>query len=124
MSFVKKYQHLLKDSNVEVCTVIGFPNGNETLATKVFETKDAIENGADEIDMVINIGELKAKKKAATILLPARGTRRITKAMGKPETEKKIRQFLQKACGKTVPWPVMWKLMFMETVPWQQSSAW
>ena len=44
---------------VPVCTVIGFPNGNHTTAAKVFETKDAIENGADEIDMVINIGKLK-----------------------------------------------------------------
>lgn len=45
---------------IPVCTVIGFPNGNMTTATKVFETKDAVCNGADEIDMVINIGMLKA----------------------------------------------------------------
>ncbi|MGI6279213.1 MAG: deoxyribose-phosphate aldolase [Acutalibacteraceae bacterium] len=45
-----------------VCTVIGFPNGNMTTAAKVFETKDAISNGADEIDMVINIGALKDKE--------------------------------------------------------------
>ena len=44
---------------VPVCTVIGFPNGNHTTAAKVFETKDAIADGADEIDMVINIGKLK-----------------------------------------------------------------
>ena len=44
-----------------VCTVIGFPNGYNTTAVKVFETEDAIENGADEIDMVINIGDLKDK---------------------------------------------------------------
>lgn len=50
---------LLKDSDVKVCTVIGFPLGANTTATKVFEAKDAIENGADEIDMVINIGALK-----------------------------------------------------------------
>ena len=43
-----------------VCTVIGFPNGYSTTATKVFETEDAIKNGADEIDMVINIGWAKA----------------------------------------------------------------
>ncbi|MBR7044512.1 MAG: deoxyribose-phosphate aldolase [Lachnospiraceae bacterium] len=43
-----------------VCTVIGFPNGNHTTACKVFETRDAIENGADEIDMVINVGQLRA----------------------------------------------------------------
>jgi len=42
-----------------VCTVIGFPNGYNTTKTKVFETRDAIENGAEEIDMVINIGDLK-----------------------------------------------------------------
>ena len=40
---------------------VGFPNGNSTTATKVFETKDGVKNGADEIDMVINIGQLKAK---------------------------------------------------------------
>lgn len=45
---------------VAVCTVIGFPNGNMTKAAKCFETTDAIENGADEIDMVINIGLLRA----------------------------------------------------------------
>ncbi|AUA18929.1 deoxyribose-phosphate aldolase [Streptococcus suis] len=49
----------LKDSNVKVCTVIGFPLGANTPAVKAFETKDAISNGADEIDMVINIGALK-----------------------------------------------------------------
>lgn len=45
-----------------ICTVIGFPNGNHSTAAKVFETKDAIENGADEIDMVINVGALRAKE--------------------------------------------------------------
>lgn len=45
--------------SVKICTVIGFPNGNMTTATKVFETSDAIADGADEIDMVINIGRLK-----------------------------------------------------------------
>ena len=44
---------------LKVCTVIGFPNGYSTTAVKVFETRDAIENGADEIDMVINIGWVK-----------------------------------------------------------------
>lgn len=51
----------LKDSDVNVCTVIGFPLGANTSAVKAFETKDAIANGADEIDMVMNIGALKAK---------------------------------------------------------------
>lgn len=50
----------LDGTGIATCTVIGFPLGANTTATKVFETKDAIANGADEIDMVINIGELKA----------------------------------------------------------------
>ena len=47
-----------------VCTVIGFPNGYNTTAVKVFEARDAVQNGASEIDMVINIGMLKDKKYA------------------------------------------------------------
>ena len=58
--YIKRAKEYVGDK-VKLCTVIGFPNGNMTPATKVFETKDAIANGADEIDMVINIGELKAK---------------------------------------------------------------
>lgn len=50
------------DGKMKICTVIGFPNGNMTNECKVFETKDAISKGADEIDMVINIGFLKDKK--------------------------------------------------------------
>lgn len=50
------------DGRLPICTVIGFPNGYHTTAVKVFETKDAIANGAQEIDMVINIGFLKDKK--------------------------------------------------------------
>ncbi len=53
----------LVDSDVKVCTVIGFPLGANTTAVKAFETKDAIDNGADEIDMVINIGALKEGNK-------------------------------------------------------------
>lgn len=52
----------LKGSNVKVCTVIGFPLGMNTTELKVFETKNAIEKGADEIDMVINVGALKDHK--------------------------------------------------------------
>ncbi len=52
---------LLKDTDVNVCTVIGFPLGANTPETKVFETINAIENGATEIDTVINIGALKNK---------------------------------------------------------------
>ena len=47
-----------------ICTVIGFPNGNHTTEAKIYEAKDAIENGASELDMVINIGALKAKNYA------------------------------------------------------------
>lgn len=50
---------LLKDSPVKVCTVIGFPLGASTTEVKAFETTNAIENGADEIDMVLNVGALK-----------------------------------------------------------------
>ena len=49
----------LADSDVKVCTVIGFPLGANTSTVKAFETKDAIANGADEIDMVINLGDVK-----------------------------------------------------------------
>ena len=59
--YVKQAKDYMGDK-CKVCTVIGFPNGNYTTATKVFETKDALENGADEIDMVINVGMLKAKE--------------------------------------------------------------
>ncbi len=57
--YVKQAKEYMGDA-MKVCTVIGFPNGNHTTATKVFETKDAVANGADEIDMVINVGMLKA----------------------------------------------------------------
>ncbi len=57
--YVKQAAEYL-DGRIPVCTVIGFPNGNHTTACKVFETKDAVANGADEIDMVINVGMLKA----------------------------------------------------------------
>ena len=48
--------------NLKLCTVIGFPNGYNTMASKIFETKDAVENGASEIDMVINVGLVKDRK--------------------------------------------------------------
>lgn len=60
-SYVKDAKNYVGDK-LAVCTVIGFPNGYSTTATKVFETADAVGNGADEIDMVINIGWLKDKK--------------------------------------------------------------
>ena len=57
--FVKAVKEYLKDTTVAVCTVVGFPNGMNTSNTKVYEAIEAVENGADEIDMVINIGALK-----------------------------------------------------------------
>lgn len=57
--FIKDSKEFLKGSDVLVCTVIGFPLGSMTKEAKVFECKDAIEKGADEIDMVINISKLK-----------------------------------------------------------------
>ena len=60
-SFVKRAKDYVGEK-LAICTVIGFPNGYSTTATKVFETEDAINNGADEIDMVINVGALKDKQ--------------------------------------------------------------
>ncbi|MBN8200599.1 MULTISPECIES: deoxyribose-phosphate aldolase [Bacillaceae] len=58
-TWVKLSSELLNGTEVKVCTVIGFPLGASTPETKAFETKNAIENGATEVDMVINIGALK-----------------------------------------------------------------
>jgi deoxyribose-phosphate aldolase len=57
---VKLAKKLLANSDVKVGTVVGFPHGNSTIATKVFETQEAVAAGATEIDMVINIGELRS----------------------------------------------------------------
>ncbi|MGM9664257.1 MAG: deoxyribose-phosphate aldolase [Eubacteriales bacterium] len=59
--FVKEASEYVS-GKIKICTVIGFPNGYNTTAVKCFETADAVKNGADEIDMVINIGALKAGK--------------------------------------------------------------
>lgn len=60
--YVKQCAEALKDSTVNVCTVIGFPLGATTTASKAFETKDAVANGAVEIDMVVNVGWIKSGK--------------------------------------------------------------
>ena len=60
-AFVKQAKEYV-GNNLQICTVIGFPNGYSTTAVKCFETEDAVKNGADEIDMVINIGWVKDKK--------------------------------------------------------------
>ncbi len=79
-SFVKQAKEYV-GAKLAICTVIGFPNGYNTTAVKVFETKDALENGADEIDMVINIGMLR-------------------QGLDK-EAEEEIRQ-IKKACGNKI----------------------
>src|SRR5512147_1545222 len=53
-------KRLLRDSDVKVSTVLGFPHGGTTTAVKVFEAKEAMDNGAVELDMVLNIGELRS----------------------------------------------------------------
>lgn len=63
--FVAQAAARLAGTGVKVCTVIGFPLGANTSAVKAFETRDAVQNGAEEIDMVINIGALKAGDEAA-----------------------------------------------------------
>lgn len=76
---VKLAADLLKGSGVEIGTVVGFPHGSSTTATKVFEAKDAIANGASELDMVLNIGELKSgnlefvRKDIAAVVEAAKG---------------------------------------------------
>lgn len=60
-SFVKQAADFV-EGKLPICTVIGFPNGYQTTAVKVFEAADAVKNGASEIDMVINIGWAKAKR--------------------------------------------------------------
>lgn len=76
----------LKDTDVKVCTVIGFPLGASSTETKVFETNQAIKDGATEVDMVINIGELKSgnddvvKKDIESVVIAAKG-RALTKVI-------------------------------------------
>ncbi len=65
-AFVKRAKEYTGNS-MAVCTVIGFPNGYHTTEAKAFETRNALENGADEIDMVIHIGALKEKNEAAVL---------------------------------------------------------
>ena len=65
-SYVKRAKEYVGDK-MEVCTVIGFPNGYNTTEVKVFEAKNAIEHGASEIDMVINLGDLKDKNYDAVL---------------------------------------------------------
>ena len=68
-SYVRQAADYIRDKNtkLKICTVVGFPNGYSTTRTKVFETEDAVLNGAHEIDMVINIGWVKDKKYPAVL---------------------------------------------------------
>lgn len=61
-TYVNLSKEILTDSNVKVATVIGFPLGANTIETKVYESDNSIKNGADELDMVLNIGRLKAQQ--------------------------------------------------------------
>jgi len=61
-AYVSLSKEMLADSNVKVATVIGFPLGANTMETKVYESENAIKNGTDELDMVLNIGRLKAQQ--------------------------------------------------------------
>ncbi len=74
--YVATCSELLKGSGVQVCTVVGFPLGANSTATKAFEAAHAIKDGADEIDMVINIGALKSQK----LLLVEEDIREVVKA--------------------------------------------
>lgn len=88
LCYVKRASEYLGDK-MKVCTVIGFPHGNNTLEAKVFEAEEAVRNGADEIDMVINIGMLKS----GDYEYVTREIREIRKA-----TEGKILKVIIEAC--------------------------
>jgi deoxyribose-phosphate aldolase len=83
---VELVAELLKNSEVKVCTVIGFPLGANTSEVKAFETEDAVSKGAQEVDMVINIGKLKSgdyeyvKKDIESVIKAAKG-RALTKVI-------------------------------------------
>ena len=84
-SFVKRAKEYV-GNRLAVCTVIGFPNGYMTTAAKVFETEDAVKNGADEIDMVINIGMVKEKDYDG-VLAEIRGIKEACRSLFKREYE-------------------------------------
>lgn len=65
--WVKRVHQKLSETGINTCTVIGFPLGATSTASKVLESRQAIKDGADELDMVINIGELKAKHDDAVV---------------------------------------------------------
>lgn len=85
-TWVAKSAEILQDTDIKVCTVIGFPLGANTPETNAFETKNALENGATEIDMVINIGALKDKNDE----LVERDIRSVVEAVNKKTIVKVI----------------------------------
>jgi deoxyribose-phosphate aldolase len=100
-TWVQYASELLSGTEVEVCTVIGFPLGATTSATKAFETANAIENGATEVDMVINIGALKDKnydlvKEDITAVVDAAKGKALTKVI--IETSLLTDEEKEKAC--------------------------
>lgn len=100
-TWVQYASELLAGTEVEVCTVIGFPLGATTSATKAFETANAIENGATEVDMVINIGALKDKnydlvKEDITAVVDAAKGKALTKVI--IETSLLTDEEKEKAC--------------------------
>lgn len=107
-SYVETAAAELKDSKVKVCTVIGFPLGASTSAVKAFETKDAIEKGAEEIDMVVNIGAIKSgdselvKKDIEAVVEAAKGkaiVKVIIEASLLTDEEKVLASRLSKEAG-------------------------
>lgn len=107
-TWVSFCEEQLKDTEVKVCTVIGFPLGANTTETKVFETKQAIKDGATEVDMVINIGALKdgndelVQKDIRAVVEAAKGqalTKVIVETALLTEDEKKRVSTLVKAAG-------------------------
>lgn len=107
-SYVETAAAELKDSKVKVCTVIGFPLGASTSETKAFETKDAIAKGAEEIDMVVNIGAIKSgdselvKKDIQAVVEAAKGkaiVKVIIEASLLTDEEKVLASRLSKEAG-------------------------
>ena len=107
-SMVEKAYSLLKESEVKVCTVIGFPLGATTTEVKAFETEDVIKKGATEVDMVINVGKLKegnveyVKKDIEAVVNAAKGkalTKVIIETCLLTDEEKVIACQLSKEAG-------------------------
>ena len=86
------------DGKLPICTVIGFPNGYHTTATKIFETRDAVANGAEEIDMVINIGFLKDKRYDEI----EQEVSKIKTEITDDDIEQEIRKIHEACSGKTL----------------------